>query len=182
MRILFIVIVGVGLAGIIGVFRFTMTNSANPVVLKQQLAIAESLLEEITSKPLTYCDLDDARVLTATSATVGGAATQCASNAQALTAGPSPNTETRYASPYLDTVADYHGFSMNGIRAAGSGTAITGLENYNASVALSAVGSTGATNVGISDDVVGIDVTVSAPGQADLVLTAYRYRYAPNAP
>lgn len=175
--IVFIVIIGIGLAGILNTLNFTLTNSANPMIMKQQIAIAESLLEEISSKPFTYCDPDDANIATATSATVG--AGNCASNAQGL--GASPNTETRYlvGNPY-DNVGDYHGFSMSGIKNPGDATAITGLANYSASVSISQVGATAPTNVGVAGDVLKIDVTVSAPGQTDLVLTGYRYRYAPN--
>lgn len=45
--IMFIVIVGVALAGILLVMNVTTRYSADPVVHKQALAIAESLLEEI---------------------------------------------------------------------------------------------------------------------------------------
>lgn len=45
--ILFIVIIGVGVLGILGVMNQATAHSADPLVRKQALAVAESLLEEI---------------------------------------------------------------------------------------------------------------------------------------
>src|SRR5574340_785113 len=54
--IMFIVIVSVALAGILLVMNVTTKSSANPLVHKQALAIAESLLEEAELMPFTFCD------------------------------------------------------------------------------------------------------------------------------
>lgn len=48
--IIFIVVVGAGLAGILSVTTTSIKASADPLVRKQALAIAESLLEEILLK------------------------------------------------------------------------------------------------------------------------------------
>jgi len=48
--IIFIVIISVGLAGILAVMDTTVKSSADPMVRKQSLAIAESMLEEILHK------------------------------------------------------------------------------------------------------------------------------------
>lgn len=48
--IIFIVVVGVGVAGILSVYTTSIKSSADPMVRKQALAIAESLLEEIVQK------------------------------------------------------------------------------------------------------------------------------------
>ena len=48
--IIFIVIVGVGLAGVLSVYTTAVKSSADPMVRKQAMAIAESLLEEIVLK------------------------------------------------------------------------------------------------------------------------------------
>ncbi|WP_018609067.1 prepilin-type N-terminal cleavage/methylation domain-containing protein [Uliginosibacterium gangwonense] len=170
--VVFIVVVSIGLAGILSVLNFTTRSSANPMLLKQQVAIAESLLEEIESKPFTYCDPDDANVTTAAS-TAG-----CATLVQGL--GPTTATENRYNStdPY-DNVGDYAGFSMAGILTPNKVT-ISGLAGYSASVAVAQAG----TSVGLTDNTAAlrIDVTVNAPGMSPVTLTGYRFRYAPNSP
>jgi len=48
--IIFIVVVGAGLAGILSVMNTTVKSSADPMVRKQAMAIAESLLEEVLLK------------------------------------------------------------------------------------------------------------------------------------
>lgn len=58
--ILFIVIVSVGLAGILSVMNVTVKSSADPMVRKQAMAMAESLLEEILLK--NYHDPDATNV------------------------------------------------------------------------------------------------------------------------
>lgn len=175
--VVFIVVVSVGLAGILGVLNLTTLNSANPMLLKQQVAIAESLLEEIESKPFTWCDTDDDNVTTASAASVstGG----CAATVQGLS--PTPG-ESRYSqtTPF-DNVGDYNGFSMSGIRSpTDANTTINGLSAYSASVVVTQAG----TAMGLTDNsaALRIDVTVGITGQPDITLTGYRYRYAPNVP
>lgn len=51
--IIFIIIVSVALAGVLAVMNFTTKHSADPLIRKQEIAIAESLLEEITSQNFT---------------------------------------------------------------------------------------------------------------------------------
>lgn len=48
--LLTIVILSVGIAGLIGLFAMTTRQSADPLVRKQALAVAESLLQEIQLK------------------------------------------------------------------------------------------------------------------------------------
>lgn len=47
------VIIGVGLAGVLTVFSTTVKGSADPVIHKQMLSIAEEMMEEVTLKPYT---------------------------------------------------------------------------------------------------------------------------------
>ena len=56
---MFIVIVSAAVAGIIGVIDVTTRSSADPMIHKQALAIAEAVLEEVQLQPFTYCDPDD---------------------------------------------------------------------------------------------------------------------------
>lgn len=48
--IIFIVVVGAGLAGILSVMNTVVKSSADPLIAKQTVAIAESVLEEILLK------------------------------------------------------------------------------------------------------------------------------------
>jgi MSHA pilin protein MshD len=51
--IIFIVVVSAGLAGILSVMNTVVKSSADPMVRKQTVAVAESLLEEILLKDYT---------------------------------------------------------------------------------------------------------------------------------
>ena len=54
--IIFIVVVSAGLAGILSVMNSVVKSSADPMVRKQAMALAESILEEIVQKE--YADPD----------------------------------------------------------------------------------------------------------------------------
>jgi MSHA pilin protein MshD len=167
--VLFIVIVAVGLAGILAVLNNTTRRSADPLPIKQAVAIAEALLDEVQLAAFTWCDPDDANVLTATSAAVS--ATGCATAAGVEGIGP----EAGDARPF-DNVSDYNGFAMAGITDL-TGAAITGLAAYSASVTVAAA-ALGAVPAGAA---LLITVTVTGPGNTSVSLSGYRTRYAPNS-
>lgn len=174
--IAFIVIVGVGLAGILSVLNVTLRDSGDPLIYKQQLAIAESLLEEIQSKPFTWCDPDDPNAETATSS-----ASCTAGMAQGL--GPTPASETRYStSNPFDNVGDYAGFTMPaGIYNPDDGTTlIPGLSSYSAAVSITQAGN----SFGLADNTAALQISVTVRALSTnlpaLTLTGYRFRYAPN--
>lgn len=104
--IMFIVIVGVALAGILLVMNVTTKGSADPLLHKQALAIAESLLEEIQLQDFS----NPAGGFT-------GAAIQA----------------NRWQ---FDDVMDYHGYATTGVFPINGATAVPGLENYNVSVSV----------------------------------------------
>src|SRR5215470_7774406 len=58
--IVFIVVVGLAVAGVLGALSLATRASADPMIQKQALAIAEALLEEVELRPFTFCDPDDA--------------------------------------------------------------------------------------------------------------------------
>ena len=172
--IVFIVIVSVGVVGLLSVTNATVRFSSDPMVRKQMVTIAESLLDEVLQQAFTYCDPDDPLASTASSAAgctggVAGASSQD-KNGAALTT-PTPSTELRYgvAATQFDNVADYGGYS--GAYAGG----------YTASVAIARVG-VSLFGLPVAEDgaVLQITVTVQNPSQPDFSLTGYRFRYAPR--
>lgn len=66
--IIFIIIVGVAVVGILQVITLNTGRSADPVRRKQAIAIAEGLLEEVRLASFTWCDGDDPKVEEATDA------------------------------------------------------------------------------------------------------------------
>ncbi len=105
--IVFIVIVSTAMIGILSVMNLVNKNSADPVIHKQALAIAESLLEEIELQDFTA----------ASGATSAGAV-----------------TATNRSNSY-HVISEYQGFSMTGITSVIGGS-VQGLTGYSASVAV----------------------------------------------
>src|SRR5688572_29028057 len=124
-----IVVIGIGLAGLMALYSQLTRASVDPMVRKQALAVAASLLEEIQLTPFTHCDPDDANVYTAL-------ATPCTTS-EAM----GPEGETRYGTPRFDNVNDYENFKMGSgmpdpdVKTV-SGTVIGELANYAASVTI----------------------------------------------
>jgi MSHA pilin protein MshD len=102
--LLLIVVFAIGLAGVLLVFNGAVAGSPEPIVRKQAMAAAESMLEEVLLMPFAN-----------PSGGWSGAATQ-ANRAS------------------FDDVQDYNGFNSTGIYAIDGVTPIVGLENYNLSV------------------------------------------------
>lgn len=105
--ILFIVIVSVALTGVLGVMNLTTQRSADPLIRKQAIAAAESLLEEILLQNFSPT----------------GVAT-------------TPTPANRAAGNFND-VSDYNGYTSTGIYPVDSATPIPGLTGYNVSVSVS---------------------------------------------
>lgn len=171
--ILFIVIISVAVTGILLVMNQTTAHSADALVRKQSLAIAESLLEEVELMPFTWCDPNDPSAVSATGYT--GCHTP-----QNSYAGASPSSETRGSptDPY-DNVADYSGYSMSPIVDI-NGNGIAGLSGYAANVVVAPVGTAFLGGAADNDAGLRITVTVTAPDNSTVVLDGYRARYAPN--
>jgi MSHA pilin protein MshD len=181
--IVFMVIVGVALAGLFAAFNTMTAGSADPQVRKQVLAIAESLMDEVALMPITYCDPDDSQATTAASAAIG--ATGCFERAEAIGLDTAFSTqtgdETRYStSARFDNVNDYNGFAMNAGILDAAGNNVDGLGAYSASIAVAAVGTTAPFNLADAMDVLRISITVTGPGGVSITLDGYRTRYAPN--
>lgn len=167
--LVFIVVVGIAVTGVLQVYSSTSRTSVDPMVRKQALAVAESLLDEVLSKPYTYCDPDDANADTATSPA------GCATLPEGM--GWEPG-ETRYSNitPF-DNVNDYNNFNMMaGIRDL-TNVAIQGLGAYTARVRVQAAGAFNGIPAG---ETLLVTVTVTGPGNHSITLSGYRTRYAPT--
>ena len=185
--IIFMVVVGIALAGVLLVMNQTILHSSDPLVRKQVLAIAEALLEEVELMPFTYCDPDDANVTTAKAATVNPAdPLQCAATVEGL--APQAG-ETRYAAVapfiYFDNVGDYNGFdtataSPSGVRDIANN--LIGLPGYRATVTVAQSALTGTAFTVPAGASYLISVTVTGPASESVTLNGYRTRYAPRAP
>lgn len=179
--VIFIVVLGIGLLGIMALYSQLAISSVDPVVRKQALNLATSMMEEIQLRAFTYCDPDDPNVHDAAS-TAG-----CTSGAYAEAVGPdtlpASAVETRYAEPRFDNVNDYHGFAMAGaaIRSL-DGTVIAGLADYAVSVSVAEIAPGELPSVAAPADALRITVTATGPTGVSVSLQGYRLRYAPNAP
>jgi MSHA pilin protein MshD len=178
-----IMIISVSVAGVLMVFSNSVRNSADPMVRKQAVTIAESMLNEVLAQPFSYCDPQDpvnnsATPPASTAACTGGAAASQDKGGAAL--GPQPASEGRFnTTDPFDNVADYNGYSMAaGIYSLDNGaTPVAGLGGYSASVTVSRAGAA----FGLANDAV-LRVVVQVTGQGEsITLTGYRFRYAPNA-
>ncbi|MDD2929581.1 MAG: type II secretion system protein [Sideroxydans sp.] len=147
--IMFIVIVSIGVTGILLVMNQTTAHSADPLLHKQALAVAESLLEEVELQD--FIDQND------------GVTTACPV-ASAVTAA---NRATDY-----HIVDCYNGFNMPGISDL-AGAAIVGLENYSSTVTLTSE----ALNDVAAGNAVRITVTVTDPQGTAITIDGYRTAY-----
>ena len=181
--VVFIVVLGIAFVGMLILYNRVTSASVDPMVRKQTLAIASSLLEEIELKAFTFCDPDDPKVYTAKAATIAECTT-------VEVIGPEGG-EGRYNVPRFDNVNDYHGFCMGPglpacpdvvIRTA-AGANISELASYRVDVSVAA----NAANVPgpdvLANDALLITVTaIHVPTGTTTSLQGYRLRYAPNSP
>ena len=153
--IIFIVVVAAGLAGILSVMNTVVKSSADPMIRKQTIAIAESLLEEILLKE--YCDPDT--MISLSPRTCGAASREATRN-------------------LYDDVDDYDGYTTSSgiVQPDAAATPIVGLEKYNVSSVSVAI-ATVAESVELNAiNAKRIKVTVTGP-QGPVSLTGYRSNY-----
>ncbi|CAN5895141.1 hypothetical protein BH11PSE12_BH11PSE12_13370 [soil metagenome] len=176
--IMFIVIVSAAVVGILSVMNVTTKASADPMLRKQSIAIAESLLEEIELQAFTFCLPGDVNAATAlsTAACTGGAA-----NSEDVLPGVARVSNAAGVPRVANNVADYHKLTLSPVIYDISGLAV-GTAGFSATVAISQVGQTiFSLPASQNNDVLQIDVSVTDPAATTLVLTGYRFRYAPRA-
>jgi len=176
--VVFIIVVGVGFTGLAVLYNQTTRSSVDPLVRKQVLAIAISLLEEIQLRGFTFCDPDDANVYTAATATVGAGG--CATKAEAPPFGPDTTPVNETSRDKYDNVNDYHGLQMLSAITDITGATVPGLSGYQVSGVTVATAGTAFSLA--AEEALYITVTVTGPADVSVTLQGYRFRYAPNSP
>ena len=181
--VLFIIIMGIAFVGMLILYNRVTSASVDPIVRKQALAIASSLLEEIELHAFTFCDPDDPNVYTAT----GPPPTGCTTVEGIGIEGG----ETRYSVPRFDNVSDYNGFCMgpglpvcpDAVIRTAAGATISDLATYrvDASVATNAANEPG-PDVPAGEALLITVTATHAPTGITASLQSYRVRYAPNSP
>jgi MSHA pilin protein MshD len=174
--ILFILIVGVALAAILGVMNVTTRSSADPVRAKQALMIAEALLEEVQLASFTKCDPsgDNGDGTCSIPEAWGQVAPE--------PAGPRPYDNINDYVAQANTVVA--AFNVGGALADANGRPLS-VTGYTATVAITpeAIGPAGSEvgsgGTAADTDMLRIRITVAFDNQS-LALDGYRARYAPG--
>jgi MSHA pilin protein MshD len=169
--LVFILVLGIGLVAVLLAINTGVARSADPMIRKQALAAAESLLEEVALQPFTFCDPRDSYATSATSAAGCNQLTFSMDNPGNWGVGKS-----RYGPEFFNNVADYNNFSMTGTVQDLFQQASSRLSGYGASVRVSQTGA----DFGLPNaDVLRIDVSVTGAGDT-VTLTGFRFRHSPN--
>lgn len=188
--LMFIVIVGISVSGLLAVINNSARHGADPMVAKQATVIAEALLTEIEQMPFTWCDPNDVNVTIAANA-AGCALPANDQNNGGGALGPIPAGETRGSAvnPF-DNVSDYHGFAQNPVPLLDAAGAV--IPGYTSTVAVCRWNATPCGGVPVvipafpgppaADAVLRIQVLVTGPNNTRIMVVGYRARYAPNAP
>ena len=186
--IIFIVIISAVMAGMLSMMSSISSKTVDPMLRKQALLRAESLLEEVALAHFTYCHPEDANAETALSS-AGCASMPERFGPQLATDGrPFANINDYAGAPGAETAfnpADASGYIVT------DATGATMLPaGYRTMVSITPVSGFGPAGLQIADvmspvttadtDVLLISVTVAYPGGA-VRLDRYRTRYAPNA-
>lgn len=140
-------VLSVALLGTLEVMRVSTLGSADPLISKQAVAVAEAYLEEILLKPYYDPDLG-----------AGGGTCPAAEGSRDL----------------WDNVCDYDGLDDSGARDQAD-NAISGLSNYRVRVTVDTSANLGALSGAAT--VVRVDVRVTHTNQADITLSGYRTNF-----
>jgi MSHA pilin protein MshD len=190
--ILFIVIVGIAVGGILTVMNLTSRGSVDPVRRKQALIIAEGLIEEVELAKFSYCDpadpdaSDDNVVKSAAACTVAPEkwGQLNPESTDASSGRPFDNINDYVTAPGVPTAAFDN---AGGVLVDATGNPL-GVAGYTARLTITPVALQGIGNelgnppsvLNTADtEVLRITVTVSFDGQS-ITLDGYRTRYAPN--
>ena len=179
--IMFIVIIGAALAGLLQVLSYTTKGSADPVRQKQALMIAEGLLEEVRLAGFTYCDPTDPKAVESTTLSAADCDIK-ESFGQGTGGEPVGNRPYDNINDYVDEpgVAKAAFNNARNKLAVANGAAMD-VDGYSAQVTITPVALNGIGTTAADSDVLRITVEVSYDDQT-LALDGYRTRYAPTFP
>jgi len=149
--VIFIVIVSVALVGVLTVMDLTTRHSADPLIRKQAIALAESMLEEVSLQAFDNPPPAD---------DFAGPFTQ-------------PNRV------FFDSIGDYNSFTTSGAYAIGGAAAISGLAGYNVSVSVvpTDLGPAASQITSASGNARLITVTVTGPDNVPVSIAGYRTNF-----
>lgn len=186
--IIFIVIVSVALAGVLMAINTVTKNSADPLIRKQMLTIAEALLDEVQMRSFTYCDPEDANASTALS-TAGCATTVQVFGHKAGAARADYNNVGNYCSQTGTTNTACGAITLGTPGSAASqiedmsGTSGNSPEGYWATITLEAQAlgdiTSAATAAGLNAIRITVEVATTHSDET-IVLQGYRSRWAPR--
>ena len=150
--IAFIVIIAVAFAGITTLYSYSVRGSSDPLVQKQAIAVAESMMDEILLLPFA-------------NPSGGGSC------------GGAPSQDRTQC----DDVGDYQGYDTSSQTPTGiktvEGTPIAALSGYNVQVAVDSSAFTAATpNVAAADSKL-ITVTATGPNGVTFTLEGWKFNY-----
>ncbi len=187
--IMFIVIVSTALMGVLSVLNMTIKNSADPLVHKQMLAVAEGLLDEVEMMQYTVCDPSGTNTNLLATTTAGcspGSVQQFGYPAL----GASPRSNFNNVGNYCSNAGP--GATTCSLLTLGSASApipdVSGSTSstppgYWATIALTPENLWGITSnsTALTMNVLRITVTVYHSGTSDtIVLEGYRTRWTPT--
>jgi MSHA pilin protein MshD len=168
--VVFIVVLGVAFAGMLVLYNQLTRASIDPLVRKQALALASSVMEEVQLRAFTFCDPDDPAVHTAT--VPGDCGTQEVIGVE--------GGETRAT---FDNVSDYHGLQMGAGTAdpvtTAAGTTVDGTADYFVAVT---VAQAGLAAINATESLLIAVTARHVPSGTAVTLQGYRTRYAPRSP
>ncbi|MFT3849242.1 MAG: type II secretion system protein [Propionivibrio sp.] len=147
--VIFIIVVSVGLVGVLSVLNITARSSADPMIRKQALAVAEAMMEEILSKDYQNDAADSGN----TSAALG-----CTPNTVPACAANTVLNRTNY-----NDVDDYNGWNQVGVFQV-DGTAAPILGTYTVQVRVAALTLSGITGKQVMVTVTGGTETITLNG------------------
>ena len=147
--VMFIIVVSIGLAGVLTVLSVTGKSSADPVIRKQALAVAEAMLDEILSKDYQNDPTGDNTATPALGCTPSTV--------------PVCNANTVLNRPNYNDVDDYNGWSQTGVYQV-DGTLAPVLGTYTVAVAVAPWVLSGITGKRVTVTVVGGTETIALEG------------------